>query len=1069
VSAGKTEAEHHRALSKGFHVKPVAARLLALAIDHAYAPFSAPTRPGRTTAHYLYMDHVTNDARDMYCIKEGPVLDSMLARDMDTNPAGEVAAVFVGNCRLELGMSLLASLGKAGGPIRNGGATVNNWFERRLRVVLVGTARREREFNAIAPGDLWTAIDQAYHILCAYNSLSQDVSVAYLSAILNNMPIVDLRALRTLGDADHAFVDDGGALAARAGAAAPDAAVDAQINALVPSAGPGVPFDLGEIGSMRAAVRRATFSNLLRAEERQVLLDSGSLYLERTTQATRRAITLAITLAANAANAVGGGAPIPGVAALQHNDIFRLRLLDGAGVAALSGPPGDGGAPTYNIIQDLGELRTCLTPGVLAGRDVFSVFVHHTQFQPGAPPPPPGGGAAAPPPPQFHHGLGAANILPAADDAMQRIAAGILAGTIAGPPAPIVPVPPAVALGQGWFRINNLAHVAHADLIVVECYTYATDACVPAAAWTPLVHEYPRFDETNWVDFVVLNEASHRFNVDSAFHSLYQAVLATGEPGTTRFLRPHGAVDDTNTIGISRGLCFLQAMCELTLASKAAERDAEGANRFLVSLGGAADLYRLADEFHLYHGGCRVTIDYPCCNGIWPVAYFMEPDHIEPYTPNVLFDRLRDPVQLTQAVMFTRAAHEQANVLMRTSDSCFNGYERRYEFLAAEQSSWLREHPEFEIGGAATTLGPTLRSVQRYLMGDALGSNILLTGVRYYPGYHVRAPRAAMAARLSLLLRTLIPVTLRIRALTALTGRGSANFVASPKLAAACAGCFWNYGVQLRAGKEFPANGLLPDPADELLLFVLATRARGLLPAATELVVRWSLKDQDPNSHLDISPLTSAVDDSVVRLDALFSPGLRIAASGVCIPPAAGAGPYANWAAVPAAAKYSPHVRDRAAGWLPALRNDGYNVAPNFAGPNFHRGRVGEIASVYHLKDADQYQATPAAARLSSMLVAASSDIKSEKERLAAEAALLQKEAPPPPPPDPMVSEPLDHPPAGLGNAGVHDARSNTLAALLEMMQHLSAEDQALLLTRATGPAKDAPTAAGDTEGAGAV
>jgi len=178
----------------GKHVEGLAARLVALALEHALVPFTTSTRIRNAAACYwctgkARSDGVTYSLQSIQALAEWTAPDT-IGEEIETS-----VVVWVGNADRTMGMSLLSRIMDEGGPMLGEEAHICGQFEEG-RLLMVGTGVLTRDFKAIRPVDLMRAVDEALWILVTYNCLDPAFIRNALRLLIRNLPIVDLAHLR---------------------------------------------------------------------------------------------------------------------------------------------------------------------------------------------------------------------------------------------------------------------------------------------------------------------------------------------------------------------------------------------------------------------------------------------------------------------------------------------------------------------------------------------------------------------------------------------------------------------------------------------------------------------------------------------------------------------------------------------------------------------------------------------------------------------------------------------------------------------------------------------------------
>jgi hypothetical protein len=224
------DAAMQKHVDEGKHVEGVAARLLALALEHSLVPFTQRTRIRNAAASYWCTGKYRSDAIVYSLQNTQAILDWSTPGGVgkDNDPT---AVVWVGPADKTRGMSLLSRMMDQGGPILLQESYLLKQFDAG-RLLMVGTGTLKREFRSIQPDELMDAIDEALWLLMTYNNLSATFLRNTLRLLIRNLPMVDMTHYR---EADPIYwrVREGAFGAPELGDGM-EAAVDAEIAAAFP-------------------------------------------------------------------------------------------------------------------------------------------------------------------------------------------------------------------------------------------------------------------------------------------------------------------------------------------------------------------------------------------------------------------------------------------------------------------------------------------------------------------------------------------------------------------------------------------------------------------------------------------------------------------------------------------------------------------------------------------------------------------------------------------------------------------------------------------------------------------
>jgi hypothetical protein len=179
---------------EGHHVEGVAARLLALGLEHALVPFTQRTRVRNANASYWFVGKYKSDSVTL-SIQNAQQLDRWANPGMVGTEHDPTVVVWVGNATKVRGMSLLSRIMDEGGPILLQDAYLCRQFNPG-KLLMAGTGSLPREFRAIQPEHLMDAIDEALWLLVTYNGLSVTFIRNAIRLLIRNLPVVDLAHYR---------------------------------------------------------------------------------------------------------------------------------------------------------------------------------------------------------------------------------------------------------------------------------------------------------------------------------------------------------------------------------------------------------------------------------------------------------------------------------------------------------------------------------------------------------------------------------------------------------------------------------------------------------------------------------------------------------------------------------------------------------------------------------------------------------------------------------------------------------------------------------------------------------
>lgn len=184
-----TEAEFEEFVGKGRACEGVAARVVALALEHALVPFVNRTRIRNAAASYWCLGRYRSD-NITFSIQNAQAALTWASPNLVGEENGPKAVVWVGDASKVRGMALLSRLYDAGGPMHQEKAHLLDQFEEG-KLLMVGTGALIRELRPVQPNDLFDAINEALWILIKLNNVTVDFVENALRLMIRNLPVVD--------------------------------------------------------------------------------------------------------------------------------------------------------------------------------------------------------------------------------------------------------------------------------------------------------------------------------------------------------------------------------------------------------------------------------------------------------------------------------------------------------------------------------------------------------------------------------------------------------------------------------------------------------------------------------------------------------------------------------------------------------------------------------------------------------------------------------------------------------------------------------------------------------------
>jgi hypothetical protein len=189
LSEAARRANMEQFVKEGKHVEGVAARLLALALEHALVPFTVRTRIRNANACYWCTGKYRAD-NIIYSLQNVQAINAWSSPGGVGNEHDPTAVVWVGDATKIRGMALLSRIMDAGGPIYMQESHLLKQFDEG-RLLMAGTGTLRQDLRPVQATDLTRAIDEALWLLVTYNGLSVKFCRNALRLLIRNLPIMD--------------------------------------------------------------------------------------------------------------------------------------------------------------------------------------------------------------------------------------------------------------------------------------------------------------------------------------------------------------------------------------------------------------------------------------------------------------------------------------------------------------------------------------------------------------------------------------------------------------------------------------------------------------------------------------------------------------------------------------------------------------------------------------------------------------------------------------------------------------------------------------------------------------
>lgn len=189
--ATETNANGHMAefVNEGKHVEGVAARLVALALEHALVPFTTRTRIRNATACYWCTGKYRSD-NILYSLQNVQAINEWATPGGVGQEHDPTVVVWVGDATKVRGMALLSRIMDVGGPMYGQESHLCRQFDAG-RLLMAGTGTLARDLRPVEASDLATAIDEALYLLVVYNGLQVSFVRNALRLLVRNLPVLD--------------------------------------------------------------------------------------------------------------------------------------------------------------------------------------------------------------------------------------------------------------------------------------------------------------------------------------------------------------------------------------------------------------------------------------------------------------------------------------------------------------------------------------------------------------------------------------------------------------------------------------------------------------------------------------------------------------------------------------------------------------------------------------------------------------------------------------------------------------------------------------------------------------
>jgi len=183
------DVELEQFVREGKHVEGVAARIIALALEHALVPFTRRTKVRNAASCYWCVGRTRGDGIN-YSVPSPQELGQWSAPHRLGRDSTPTAVVWVGAAHKVKGMALLSRIMDAQGPLMLQQSFLCSQFPEG-QLLMAGTGALPRDLKAVQPEHLNDAIDEALWLLVEHNNLDIGFIRNTLRLMVRNLTVLD--------------------------------------------------------------------------------------------------------------------------------------------------------------------------------------------------------------------------------------------------------------------------------------------------------------------------------------------------------------------------------------------------------------------------------------------------------------------------------------------------------------------------------------------------------------------------------------------------------------------------------------------------------------------------------------------------------------------------------------------------------------------------------------------------------------------------------------------------------------------------------------------------------------
>jgi hypothetical protein len=184
-----TEADYSAFVKKGRHAHGAAARVLAVALEHALAPIPGRLRVRNAAECYWCLGRYRTDGI-VYSMQNTAAASRWSSPTLVGRENDPTCSLWVGSAQKTKGMALFSRLYDAGGPFYGHRSHLLSQFDEGS-LMMAGTGVLRDELPNVQSHNFWEAIREALWILVVYNNVEVEWLEKMLHVLIHNLPMVD--------------------------------------------------------------------------------------------------------------------------------------------------------------------------------------------------------------------------------------------------------------------------------------------------------------------------------------------------------------------------------------------------------------------------------------------------------------------------------------------------------------------------------------------------------------------------------------------------------------------------------------------------------------------------------------------------------------------------------------------------------------------------------------------------------------------------------------------------------------------------------------------------------------